>query len=345
MCRPKRLGGVGIRNLRAMNFALLMKGQWSFYSSRSLRLLMQKHYRFRSLASAPAAPVGCCPVWKGILSLASPFFTSVLFSLGNGSLADFWNTRWSGVSLLSNLFPSLYAISNLKHLPVKRWIRRFAAKDNLGFGPSLSLEEQQEVGLMRNLLGGVTLNEDLDSISWRWCSNGRFSASSAYNFITFDGVDDRNIRHLWSISIPLRIKLFIWLAGRNRLLTADLLAKRGWQGPSICVLCGADVENLVHLLFRCPFARSMWDQLLQNFPTARQLFSIDSGDLGSRWSRVRALLPGRLQGTIDTWFAAGCWELWTECNRRIFDKTLCSSEGCGRRVGSTALLWTSALGA
>ncbi len=96
VCRPKRLGRVDIRNLRALNSALLMKGLWLFYSSRSLplvRLLLQKHYRFRSPASASSAPGGRCLVWKGILSTALPFLSSVLFILGNGSLADFWNTR------------------------------------------------------------------------------------------------------------------------------------------------------------------------------------------------------------------------------------------------------------
>ncbi len=245
---------------------------------------------------------------------------------------------------MSNLFLSLYAVANLKHMFVNQWLRRFAAKDNLGFGPSLNFEEQQELGPMRNLIAGFMLSVDLDSISWRWSSNGRFSVSSAYNFLTFDGVDDSNIRHLWSLRIPLRIKLFLWLAGRNRLLTADLLARRGWQGPSICVLCGADVENLVHPLFRCPFARAMWAQLFQNFPSVRQKLYSGFRDLASRWSRARVSLPGRLQGSFDIWLAAGCWELWNERNIRIFENSFCSSKGCGKRVGSTAWLWSSVLG-
>ncbi len=307
-------------------------------------LLQQKHYRFRSPASASTAPVGCYPLWKGILSTASPFHVSVCFSLGNGALAAFWSTRWNGDSTLRNLFPNLYMGARCKNLFVKCWIRRFATRNNLSFGQSLNWVEQNELGQIRHLIEGATLNDDLDSISWRWCSNGKFTVSSAYNFITFDGVNDRKISHLWSTRIPLRIKLFMWLAGRNRLLTADFLAKRGWHGPSICALCGADAENLDHLLFRCHFARAMWDRLFQFFQTIGQRFGVDTGSLASRWRRARMALPGLVQGTFDIWFAAACWELWNDRNRRIFNNSIKSSDECGRRVGSTARLWISALG-
>ncbi len=347
VCRPKKLGGIGIQNLRSKNSALLMKGLWSFYNARSLpwvRLLVQKHCRFRSPTSATVSPAGCCPVWKGVLCTSSPFHLSVSFSLGNGATTAFWNSRWSGELLLRNSLPNLYAVSNLKHLSVKSWARRFASTENLGFSRNLSWVEQQEVGTLRNLIDGVTLNEDLDSISWRWCTNGKFTVSGAYKFISFDGVDGRKISHLWSVKIPLKIKLFLWLAGRYRLLMADLLAKRGWHGPSICALCSAEAENLDHLFFRCSFAISLWDRILQNFPTVRKRLRSDTGGLACRWRRARLALSNSLQGRFDIWFAAACWELWNERNRRVFDNAIKSSEVCGRQVDSTAMIWILAVG-
>ncbi len=330
-----------------MNSALLMKGLWSFYNASSLpwvRLLVQKHYRFRSPASASVLLAGCCPVWKGILSTSSPFHLSISFSLGNGTTAAFWNTRWNGEFLLRNTFPNLYATSNLKHLSVKNWVRRFASTGILGFSQNLSGVDQQEMGQLCNLIEGVTLNDDMGSISWRWCRNGIFTVSSAYKFISFDGVDDRKIPFLWSIKLPLKIKLFLWLAGRYRLLTVDLLVKRGWHGPSICALCGADAENLDHLFFRCSFAISLWGRLLQNFPTVRMRLHFDTGSLACRWMRARLSMTYRLRGRFDIWFAAACWEIWNERNRRVFDDAIKSSALCGRNVDSTATAWILALG-
>ncbi len=75
VCRPRRVGGIGIQNFRSMNSALLMKGLWKFYNSPSLRwvqLLLHKHYKFRT-PSSNTIPTGCSPLWKGILSTSAPF--------------------------------------------------------------------------------------------------------------------------------------------------------------------------------------------------------------------------------------------------------------------------------
>nr|CAD1831501.1 unnamed protein product [Ananas comosus var. bracteatus] len=74
VCRPKRTGGIGIRNLRVSNSALLMMGLWKYYNFQSLpwvQLLKQKHYKRRPAAIATSKPIGSCPIWKGMLKLAA----------------------------------------------------------------------------------------------------------------------------------------------------------------------------------------------------------------------------------------------------------------------------------
>ncbi len=158
----------------------------------------------------------------------------------------FWHARWAGDDPLRNRFPSLFASSSHKHIAVNKWLLRFASHQNLGFGPHLSPEGQSELQQLNTLIHSSALTTNSDGISWRWCSNRRFNAQSAYSFLIFDGVDDRRIPHLWSIKILPRTKFFLWLAARNRILTAELLAKRGWIGPSICVLCSSDTKRLEH---------------------------------------------------------------------------------------------------
>lgn len=93
ICRPKRVGGIGIRrNLHAANAALLMKCLWNFYNFQNLpwvELLMQKHYKRRTPDLATSIPSGSSPIWRGLLKLSALFFTSVNFSLGNGKLTLF----------------------------------------------------------------------------------------------------------------------------------------------------------------------------------------------------------------------------------------------------------------
>jgi hypothetical protein len=57
--------------------------------------------------------------------------------------------------------------------------------------------------------------------------------------------------------IPLKIKAFIWLIIRDRILTKNSLAKKGWKGSILCEFCGCN-ESINHLFFECPLAKYNW---------------------------------------------------------------------------------------
>ncbi len=65
VCRPKCQGRIRIRNLRAMNSALLMKSFWSFYNPISppwVRLLLHFHYKRRSPYAGGTPPKRSSPL-------------------------------------------------------------------------------------------------------------------------------------------------------------------------------------------------------------------------------------------------------------------------------------------
>jgi hypothetical protein len=59
---------------------------------------------------------------------------------------------------------------------------------------------------------------------------------------------------LWSWACPLKIKLFTWLIAENKILTWDILQRRGFLGPSYCQLCKKSMETTYHLFVECSFA-------------------------------------------------------------------------------------------
>ncbi len=138
----------------------------------------------------------------------------------------FWHGRWAGEDLLRNRFPALFSASSHKHLVISKWVQRFGSHVNLGFVDH-SPEATSELHRLRSLLSGLSLSGLPDAVEWRWTKGGRFSANSAYRFLAFDGGFDCRVRHLWSIKAPLKIKIFLWLGARNRILTADVLSRRG----------------------------------------------------------------------------------------------------------------------
>ncbi len=206
----------------------------------------------------------------------------------------------------------------------------------------LTLEGQHEFNRLHTLLTSSGPATGPDSIYWRWNTSGLFTAKSAYDLLSFDGVDDRKIAHLWGMRIPLKIKIFLWLASRYRLLTADLLAKRGWLGPSICPLCCAGEEFLDHIFFLCPFARSVWTEVLHNATLICQRLLNTQGDLASRWRSARGVATGQSKTVLDLLFAAGCWEIWIERNKRLFENRLSTSDGCATRVHTIVEFWSLA---
>lgn len=128
------------------------------------------------------------------------------------------------------------------------------------------------------------------------------------------------------------------------MLTADVLAKRGWHGPSVCVLCNSSSETMEHLILDCYYANSMWIRLLSSASTAYHRLSNSTGGLAARWCCSRHLLTGEPKNNFDLHVAAGCWELWKERNRRLFDSKLQRSENLARATNDTVKQWVLALG-
>jgi hypothetical protein len=50
------------------------------------------------------------------------------------------------------------------------------------------------------------------------------------------------------------MKIALWLALNNKLLTWDNGLKRGWCGPNRCALYKSNDESVSHLFVTCPFA-------------------------------------------------------------------------------------------
>ena len=60
-----------------------------------------------------------------------------------------------------------------------------------------------------------------------------------------------------------KIRLFLWVALSNEVLTREIRRKRAWQWPRKCVLYKRDDEALDHLLVHCSFTKGVWKEALQ----------------------------------------------------------------------------------
>lgn len=123
---------------------------------------------------------------------------------------------------------------------------------------------------------------------------------------------------IWSIKVPPRVHITLWLAALERLKTGDALLERGIISPAqaMCPLCESALETNSHILFTCSFSWSLWMQVLKWWGI--------SGVLPERsvhfFSRWKYLAPYRSKGKIWN-LVLGCviWSLWFERNKVKFN--------------------------
>lgn len=82
----------------------------------------------------------------------------------------------------------------------------------------------------------------------------------AHNKATGDtsiGVNDPVWKWIWKKgNILPRIRMFLWKLMHNALPLAKIIHARISKGDPTCAVCGQGEEDLIHMLFLCPFARA-----------------------------------------------------------------------------------------
>jgi len=122
---------------------------------------------------------------------------------------------------------------------------------------------------LKGLTGsGFVLNNENDILLWSWdTKKGLVNAKQAYEVQMLEkDTEETNCyyKELGTWQVPLKIKLFFWLMLEQRILTRENLVKRGFLGPSRCVLCGKDEETVLHLFVECNFTNNIWTLVLKD---------------------------------------------------------------------------------
>jgi hypothetical protein len=85
----------------------------------------------------------------------------------------------------------------------------------------------------------LNLNEDSDALIWGYEKSGVYSSHSCYAVISYRGVTPIYIPAIWSIVVPPKIQLFLWLS-HNKLAIVDNLNKKGFKKPGQCCFCDTE---------------------------------------------------------------------------------------------------------
>jgi hypothetical protein len=146
-----------------------------------------------------------------------------------------------------------------------------------------------------------------------------YSSRSAYNLFFMGRSEVPGAKELWSSGAPLKHKLHMWLALKDRLWTADRLQERGLRHPPHCTLCCQEDETVEHLTLQCSYSREVWFQLLS--PIHLQHFTPSSDSVMALWWPVLSdAVPKSRQKELNSLVILAARALWLERNARVFDK-------------------------
>nr|POE97055.1 hypothetical protein CFP56_48039 [Quercus suber] len=135
-----------------------------------------------------------------------------------------------------------------------RWIKEWVVHE------FLSHEAQQILGIP------LSSKQVPGLLIWASTKLGRYTTKSAYKMLTSkcetstSGISDTLAqtscwRRIWSLSVPNKIKHFLWRACRESLPTKKNLLVRNVTRDALCKWCNEEVEDSVHALWVAKYSR------------------------------------------------------------------------------------------
>lgn len=111
------------------------------------------------------------------------------------------------------------------------------------------------------------------------------------------------------------------------------VAKKGWNGPHICILCTRSEESTYHIFLQCDFANHIWKEcatacgITINISHTQDIWGhLENRDLDTRVGK--------------TLVASICWLIWRPRNNRFFNACDTTQDVCLQLAISDNDFWT-----
>lgn len=319
-CKAKDLGGMGFRDLRTFNIALLSKQCWRLmmHPDSLLGRIFQAIY-FAN-ATFLEATMGSRPsaTWLSIMQVRPFFRKGLRVRIGHGYHTAVWESPWINEDV------NFHSITPRPESCSFPWHVADIIEPNTG-GWDRSLIEQpfwpvDWDRIYATPIGAPTVE---DRTVWHYSPNGRFTVKSCYQFLTRggqhrgdetrvsgSGVEGFAWNNIWKLPIPPKIRVFIWRACRNILPCNAELFRRHVVPSPFCARCGVDPETIPHTLMACRGMNRVWS----HWP-----FQVARGDENDTMVRIFNQLKRMLPKETFLVALVVCWKAWEMRNLDVYD--------------------------
>ncbi|KAK9032449.1 hypothetical protein V6N11_056713 [Hibiscus sabdariffa] len=158
-------------------------------------------------------------------------------------------------------------------------------------------------------------SDGVDFCYWRW--HDRFTVREAYLKCMENSLDSSSTHWdaVWSLSVPQRVRVFLWLALRQKLMTNLERQRRNLCNNVSCSRCSF-AESTTHVLRDCAHARQIWDAVCSGTVSS----SFYTADLHT-WLLLNLRSRNILAPLDVPWnilFGSVCWHIWKCRNEYVF---------------------------
>jgi len=255
VCKSTEEGGLGVRDIKKFNTALLAKWRWRYISEDmgKWKELLESKYGSEMQNTVKLQSWW----WKDLLKVCREgggegwFGKEVGWKLGCGDKIRFWEDVWIGNCNLKTQFPRLYSLS----LNQGQKVEEVGVWEQMGWCWRLRWRrdrfvwESELVEDLHMLIASIVVHkEEKDVQVWRKEEEGRFSVTSAYECLTqhVGGHQHEVFKSLWKTKAFPCVLTVAWKILLNRLPTRDCLSRRGvLVETTLCALCQVK-ENRVN---------------------------------------------------------------------------------------------------
>ncbi|XP_031103094.1 uncharacterized protein LOC116006746 [Ipomoea triloba] len=259
LCVPKKFGGLGFKDLRAFNLAMLGKQVWRFLTMPQSLVARVYKAKYQPRSSFIDATLGTCPsfCWRSIMAAHELVCGGVRRRIGNGKSTFIWGHPW-----LPDEVDPMIQTPMPPHLS-GALVSGLMNEDTNAWEPSILTDIFEPSDVNRILR--IPISPDYED-SWFWYGDpkGCYMVRGGYRCIVGEFENSPTSFDKWSpfwkIKVPPKWKTFLWRALSDILpVTTNLLLKRVEVDPS-CPMCGFGHESVMHALVLCDFTQLVWHE-------------------------------------------------------------------------------------
>lgn len=257
---PKSCGGMGFRDLKLFNLALLAKQSWRLMTdpqSLVARLLKARYYPSTDILGAS---LGHNPsyTWRSIFQGIEVMRKGIVRKIGSGLSVNIWEDPWLADWENMKIQSPCPANCQLK------WVSDLVQEDGLWNWQLIeSIFNQRD----RNLIVGIPRPSSSSEDKWIWHpdTKGGYTIKSGYKTLCSD-VNFSNAAYpsfkwslIWSQCVPAKVKSCMWRFLTDCIPTTDRLITIRVSFSPICKVCNLNTETPIHTIMHCKFAMDCWE--------------------------------------------------------------------------------------